>query len=131
MANSDQPPAIATLDDALDLFRPRLAGGARERLLVAHLDGESRLLGLVETEEGGDSDVALPLRTIVGDALRLGSAGLILGHSHPSGNPEPSPADLEATRRLAQIAAGLGIRLHDHLIFAGEEWRSFRHMGLL
>lgn len=131
MATSTQPVAIRTAEDAAALFGPLLASGAHEKLLVAHLDARSRLLELVEAEEGGDIDVALPLRAIVGDALRLGSAGLILGHSHPSGNPEPSEADLDATRRLAQIAAWLDIRFHDHLIFAGKEWRSFRMLGLL
>jgi DNA repair protein RadC len=131
MATQDEPAAIRTAEDAAALFGPRLASGTRERLLVAHLDGESRLLELVEADEGGDVDVALPLRAIVADALRLGSAGLVLGHSHPSGNPEPSEADLEATRRLAQILAWLDIRLHDHLIFACREWRSLRMLGLL
>ena len=75
--------------------------------------------------------VALPIRAIVADALRLDSAGLILAHCHPSGDPEPSAADIAATRRLSEMGAQLGLSLHDHLIFAGGECRSFRALGLL
>ena len=57
--------------------------------------------------------------------------GWSIAHNHPSGDPSPSRADIEATRRLAEAAAALGIRLHDHLIFAGGDCRSFRALGLL
>jgi DNA repair protein RadC len=131
MATLSSQPFVRTAEDAAALLGPRLAGGTRERLLVAHLDGDSRLLDLIEAEEGGDSDVEIPLRVIVADALRLGSVGLVVGHCHPSGNPEPSEADRAGTARLALVASWLDIRLHDHLVFAGGEWRSFRMMGLL
>jgi DNA repair protein RadC len=71
------------------------------------------------------------MREIFRAALNHGAVGLIIAHNHPSGNPEPSRADIEATRTLAQTAASLGIVLHDHLIFAGDDCRSFRALGLL
>ena len=71
------------------------------------------------------------MRAIFAAGLRHGAEGLVIAHNHPSGDPEPSRADIEATRRLADVAAALGIRLHDHLIFAGGECRSFRELGLL
>ena len=54
-----------------------------------------------------------------------------MAHNHPSGDPRPSRADIQATRRLAETADALDIRLHDHLIFAGTDCRSFRELGLL
>jgi len=128
---SEQPPVVRTAEDAARLFAPLFADLRREKLLVAHLDTDSRLLALVEAGDGAASRVELPLRAIIADALRLGSAGIILAHCHPSGDPEPSEADRASTARLSQVAAWLEISLHDHLIFAGEEWRSFRAMGLL
>ena len=128
---SEQPFVLRSPEDAVSLFAPRLRDLACEKLLVAHLDAESRLLALVEAGDGGASEVELPLRAIVADALRLESAGLILAHCHPSGDPEPSEADRVSTARLALVAGWLDIRLHDHLIFAGDDWRSFRAMGLL
>lgn len=55
--------------------------------------------------------------------------GIILAHNHPSGDPSPSPEDLDLTNRL--IAAGrlLDIMLIDHLIIGGQGWLSLRDMG--
>jgi DNA repair protein RadC len=86
----------------------------------------------LDRQPGSAGDTAdLPLRQIIGAALAHGSQGLILAHNHPSGDASPSRADLDATRRLADTAASLGIRVHDHLIFAGRDCRSLRAMGLL
>ena len=71
------------------------------------------------------------MREIFAAALKCDAFGLVIAHNHPSGDPRPSRADIEATRRLAETAAALGICLHDHLIFAGGECCSFRELGLL
>lgn len=98
---------------------------------MVHLDAEGRVLGL-SAGTGGDPDsIELPVREIVRDALALGARALLLAHNHPSGDATPSAADKRATRRLADAAKGLEIRLLDHLIFARGECRSFRAMGLL
>lgn len=123
---------IANAQDAAELFGPCFADAAGgETLAVAHLDAGRRLIDLVVIEAGSESHVDLPVRRIVEDALRLGAAGLIVGHNHPSGDAQPSWDDVEATRELAETAARLGIRLHDHLIFAGEDISSLRSLGLL
>lgn len=121
---------IATARDAALLFAPHFAEARGERLMVAHFAGDGRLLALCPAGEGTAS-VALPLRSIFGEALRLGADALLVAHNHPSGDPSPSPADIAATRRLAATAAGLGIRVHDHLVFAGSRCRSFRALGLI
>lgn len=123
-------PVIRTARDAASLFERRFVGAAAEMLLVAHLDHEGRVLKLAE-EHGTATDVVLPMRSIIGQALRLGSASLILAHCHPSGDPSPSEADIAATRRLALVASELGIGLHDHLIYGGGSWVSLRGLGLL
>jgi len=117
--------------DAASLLAPLLAGAVRECLLVAHVGRDHRLLQLVREEEGARDQVSIPARAILVDAIRLGSSRLILAHCHPSGDPAPSAHDIAATRRLADMAAVVGISLEDHLIFAGGDCRSFRALGLL
>ena len=104
--------------------------GGKEMLWVAHVDRDARCLEL-SSHDGGPEQVSLPVREIISDAARLGSAGIVLAHNHPSGDASPSAADCRATRRLAQAAEALDLAIVDHLVFAGTECRSFRRMGLL
>lgn len=99
--------------------------------MTAHLDARQKLIALTVEEPGQCDAVQLPVRAMLSTALRLGAVSLIVAHNHPSGDPTPSEADRGATRALAAAAGGVGIRIDDHLIFAGAECRSFRALGLL
>jgi len=123
--------AIVTARDAADLLEPLFADASGEALAIVHLDAAQCLIAIDERTSVRSDAIDLPMREIFQAALASGAVGLILAHNHPSGDPRPSRADIEATRRFAETAATLGIRLHDHLIFAGGECRSFREMGLL
>ena len=103
---------------------------ARERLWVAHVDQAARCLH-VECYEGEPESVGMPVRVIVVAAARLGSAGVVLAHNHPSGDARPSKADCLATRKLARAAEALDLTILDHLIFAGRDCASMRRLGLL
>jgi len=101
-----------------------------ESLWVAHVDNHGRCLHLSRHE--GDLDgVELPVRTIILDAARHGSAAILLAHNHPSGDSRPSASDLRATRRLATAAEALDCSVLDHLVFAGTECTSLRRLGYL
>ena len=122
---------IGTVRAAADLLAPLFAGAEGERLAILHLDSGRRMIALDAPPVEAEAWASLPFRSIFAAALGHGTAGIILSHNHPSGDPRPSRADVAATRRFAEIAARLEIQLHDHLVFAGAECRSFREMGLL
>lgn len=123
---------IATARDAADLLVPLFALAEGEKVVAAHLDGEQRLIAAIEGDGGSEDAVPLPIRQIIGDALRLGSAGIVLAHNHPSGDLAPSTADLDATRALAAVAMSMGVQLHDHLIVGADgDCRSLRALGLM
>ena len=104
---------------------------SKERLWVAHLDEEARCIHL-ERYEGDSWSADLPVGSIVRDAARLRSAGVVLAHNHPSGDPVPSTADCRATRALARAGEPIDLTIVDHLIFAGPtSCSSMRRMGLL
>ena len=102
----------------------------RESLWVAHVDDATLCLH-VSHHQGDEVGASFPLRDIIADAVEHRSAGIVLAHNHPSGDPNPSDSDCRATRRLASAAEALDCTVIDHLIFAGEECTSFRRMGLL
>ena len=104
--------------------------GNRERLWVAHVDRSARCIH-VEYYDGGPESVGMPVRAIILDAARYGSAGVVLAHNHPSGEARPSRADCLATGKLARAAEALDLDILDHLIFGGGDCASMRRMGLL
>lgn len=122
---------IDNLEAATALFAPLFAGARSERLYVAHLDRERRLIGLRIRFAPVQQAVDFPVRSIISDALSLESSALILAHNHPSGDATPSATDIEATRSLVQVARPLGIAVREHLVFGGGEAVSFRQRGLL
>jgi DNA repair protein RadC len=122
---------VDTAQAAVELLTPFYAALVREAIVVIHLDDERNILAMTIERPGGSEEVELPIRTILEKALRLGATGIIVSHNHPSGDPRPSAADESATRALAAAAVGVGIRLHDHLVFGGGDCRSFRNLGLL
>ena len=103
---------------------------SREQLLVAHVDSAAHCIH-VEQYEGEPASVGLPVRQIVADAARFGSAGVVLAHNHPSGDSQPSNSDYRATRKLARAGEAIDLAILDHLIFAGRDCSSMRRMGLL
>jgi len=102
----------------------------RESLWVAHVDQQARCVHL-SRHLGDETGTTFPLRQIISDAAQHGSAGIVLAHNHPSGDPRPSDSDCRCTRRLATAAEALDCAVLDHLVFAGAECTSFRQIGLL
>lgn len=123
------PAVFKTARDAAKYLQP-LFCGSRERVIVAHLDSDQRLLGLTRVE-GVCDKVDLPIRLIVAAALTANARSMVVAHNHPRGDPTPSDVDRDATLRLAQVVAPLEIRLQDHLVFTGDRCTSFRALGWL
>ena len=129
----DQVPAVLKGHDASRKFFSACFGSKdedRERLWVAHVDREARCLHL-ECYEGEPESVGMPVREIIVDAARLGSAGVMIAHNHPGGDPRPSNADCRATRKLVRAGEAIDLAVLDHLIFADDDCRSMRRLGLL
>ncbi len=120
------------LDTAQRLFAGLLAESdlEREHLWVAHVDDQARCIHL-SRHDGHEAGADVPLRQIVNDAAFHGSAGLVLAHNHPSGDPTPSTGDRAVTRRLALLGEAMDVALLDHIVLAGGQCRSMRAMGLL
>ncbi|OQY15611.1 MAG: DNA repair protein RadC [Desulfobacterium sp. 4572_20] len=63
--------------------------------------------------------------------MRRHAAHIIVAHNHPSGDPEPSEDDLEATKRLVESGKILGIEVIDHIVVTKGSFFSFKEKGLI
>ena len=129
---AESPLLLNGFDAARRFFAGCLAESdpTKEHLWVAHLDDQARCIHL-SRHDGDDGGASLPVRQVIADAARHGSAGLVLAHNHPSGDATPSTSDRQITRRLALAGEAIDVALLDHLVIAGRQCRSMRQMGLL
>ncbi|MBO9622149.1 MAG: DNA repair protein [Sphingomonas sp.] len=121
---------LIDVDAAGLLFAP-LARARTEVVAFAYLAADHGLLGLRHTRSPRPDGVALTIRDVAAQALALDAAAVVMAHNHPSGDPTPSTADRDATRRIAHALATLEVRLLDHLVVAARGTASFRRLGLL
>lgn len=103
----------------------------RERGHAIFVDAARGWLGDAACGSGSSGKLHLRMRALLGEALRLDAAGIVLAHSHPSGICRPSHCDISATRQLVMVAKSLDITLVDHLIFTTDAVYSMRAGGLL
>ena len=112
-----------------DWLRVHCAGMAAEVFGVIFLDNKHRVLQTRELFRGTIDGCSVAPREVVRAVLECNAAAVVLYHNHPSGNPEPSAADVAITQTLKQALDLIGCRVLDHLI-AGETVTSLSQRGL-
>jgi DNA repair protein RadC len=120
-------PGRQILTDAADivrLLRPRLTGLAQEVFFAIGVDARNGLIGEVEVARGLLTGVEVHPREVFRPLIRMAAAGAVVAHNHPSGDPTPSNEDLALTRRLRIAGDVVGIPIIDHVVIAGERFRS-------
>ena len=101
----------------------------RDRFGIVLLDTKHRVIRTLVLSVGTvDASIVHP-REVFGAASAAGAAALVLFHNHPSGDPRPSPDDVELTRRLAAAGVLMGIDVIDHVILADVRYYSFKEEG--
>ncbi len=89
-----------------------------EVLIGIALTARLNVRGTLLLSKGGIASAAIMPRDVFVPLVRLGASAFILAHNHPSGDPEPSPEDLEFTEKIAHAGHLLGLELLDHIIIA-------------
>ena len=124
-------PVISSWSALLDYCRTALQHASTEEFRVLFLDKKNRLIADEFQARGTVDHAPVYPREIVKRALSLDASALILVHNHPSGDPTPSNADIEMTRKLKDAARPFDIVIHDHLVVGRETTASFKALGLL
>lgn len=92
------------------------------------LDGRSRLIGHSVLFRGTQRKLIVEPRPLLREAVQMNAEGLVLFHTHPSGDPTPSREDLTFTTRMKEACGLVGLELLDHLIIGGKRWISLRRL---
>lgn len=104
---------------------------ASEVMLVVVLNTKNQINAIHRTFAGSlNSTVAHP-REIFRTAIMNNGARIMLYHNHPSGNTEPSEADLSFTKRVVDCGKLLGIEVLDHVIVTEDEYLSLKEQGMI
>ena len=105
------------------------AHAEREGFHVVLLDVRGRLLRATQVAEGSLAQCPVSPRDALRPAVREGAHGIVFVHTHPSGDPSPSPDDIDLTERLRAAAELVGVLARDHVIVAAGGYYSFVEAG--
>lgn len=98
----------------------------RESVVILFLDAGNTVTGLHELSVGGMTSSVVDVRNVFKAALLANASSIVMAHNHPSGNPEPSRADVQITKQVKEAGEVMDIELHDHVIWAEGEVTSLR-----
>lgn len=126
-----QRTVLTSFEAVRTYLRCRLTALPREAFHVLFLDRKNQLIADERLGQGTVDHAPVYPREVVRRALELSASALLLAHNHPSGDPNPSSADVEITRKVVEAARALAITVHDHFVVAGDQVVSLRAAGLM
>lgn len=122
---------ITSTQAAGGLLKKEMRDLQQEHVVALYLNTKNEIIKKKTIFIGSlNSSVAHP-REIFREAVRYAAARIILAHNHPSGNPEPSEADLVFTRRMVECGEMMGIDLLDHFIIGSNKYISLKEYGVI
>lgn len=121
---------IRSPTDVAQLLMAEMAHLEQEHFRVLYLDTRNRLLGSETVYVGSLNASHIRVGEVFRDAVKRNCAAIIVVHNHPSGDPTPSPEDVEVTRQLVAAGNLLDIDVLDHLVIGQQRFVSLRERGL-
>ena len=127
-------PRITTSNDAykvfMEIFDPMMLN-IKEEVVVIYLNRGNRVLGSYKLSSGGINCTVIDIRILLGIALKSLASGIMIAHSHPSGELKPSKSDIALTLKLKEAASLMDISFMEHMIVTTDSYYSFVDNGML
>jgi DNA repair protein RadC len=122
---------LRSSEEVFHHFREHLADEKRELFYVVLLNNKNRKIREVKISEGSLTASLVHPREVYNPVIRESAAAVIFVHNHPSGDPAPSPEDIDITKRLKEVGDVMGIRVLDHVVIGHDRFFSFSDKGML
>ena len=123
-------PVLNTWTNILEYIRAAMAFHDIEQFRILFLDKKNQLIADEVQQVGTIDHTPVYPREVVKRALELAASAIVMVHNHPSGDPTPSLADIDTTKRIVDAGQRLGVAVHDHVIVGRKGHFSFRAKGL-
>ena len=132
MGSAGRGPVI-TIDGPDDAFRlcDDLRHQKKEYFVAILLDTQGGVMRRATVHVGTLNASLVGAREVFREAVRDGASSIVVAHNHPSGDPTPSPEDVQVTRQLVMAGSLLDIPVADHIVIGDREYRSLKRMGLM
>ncbi len=130
----DQRPKVKNSSDAYRIFLDNWDPDTielKEEFKILLLNRAHRVLGISVISSGGISGTLVDPKLIFVTALKANSCTIIMAHNHPSGNRQPSTADIQLTNKCVQAGKLLELPILDHLIITISGFYSLADEGLI
>jgi DNA repair protein RadC len=122
---------LSSWNDVIDYCRTTMAFADKEQFRILFLDKRNQLIADEVQQVGTVDHTPVYPREVIKRALELSATAILLVHNHPSGDPTPSPADIQMTKAIVDIAVPLGIAVHDHIIVGRNGHASLKALRLI
>ena len=122
----EERPTVQSPEDIVNLLAPEMSAFEQEHLRVVLLDAKHRISAIREVYIGSLNASPVRVSELFREAVRQASAAIVIVHNHPSGDPTPSPEDIQVTRDARRAGEILDIELLDHLILGQQRFVSIK-----
>ena len=108
-----------------DIMQPLIGDLGHEEFWIIFLNNANKIQGKSQLSMGGITATLVDVRLIFKKAIECGATSIILCHNHPSGNLNPSYADMQLTEKIKSGGEVLDIKVLDHIIISDQGYYSF------
>ena len=116
--------------DVASMLMMEMGGLEHECLRTVLLNTKNHVLSIPTIYQGSVNQMGIRTGEVFREAVRHNATAMIVVHNHPSGDPTPSPEDIQVTRTLVEAGKMMDIEVLDHLVIGKQKYVSLKERRL-
>jgi DNA repair protein RadC len=129
-SSPQEKPKISSPADAANLLMSEMSLLDQEHLRLLLLDTRNNVLASPTVYIGSLNTSVIRVAELFRAALKENAAAIIVAHNHPSGDPSPSPEDINVTKQIVKAGEIIDIEVLDHIIIGQQRYVSLKERGM-